>query len=838
MLTELNELSRRNDTNILRLIANLEPAIQLVEHDSNVIIENELKSSLSTVLSSQLKSLLIEHRDIFPFEWALPSRRFLSNHKSKQTIFTEADDHLIAFGFQRFYRERSKSVRNNSVYEYIQDHLLPIHSKRSIKHHVTFLKRAKKMAENDPEKYDKWFTNPIVYYFRENKLPPFNRYFSRENLSNIYRLYPLPDWYQKYMAKDDPTNKMLYIDDCKKNIPQQTKSNDHSSSSSSSLSRYPPIIPKPDSNGNFPLYGLHGQQVIFDDGTIVQNILANQSFPFCKVPNLPRRRQVQRKTKKQQSSKNDEQTISNAKICPSVHEILIDANQNQPPKISVDEMDKIEIDEYDELDQVHDSNGDDDDDDDDDDVDVDVNDDDDDDDDDDDGSAMLMNMDDEEDLMALMEASWTTVANNGKPQQQRLRQDQDDIGRINRRKSDLLAMQRESCRYIIEHSSSNIEHSINDRLISYYLKRSRKLLVQDEDYIRFLESISKINDQAESNDQIYHQLRKFLLEIRWKYVEQHSDNVTARQQIMDGFDELVELLVLLVLVSSDRFENNSRLTFQYLHWLRILQFFRKLELYLSFVYDGHTNQQQNCVQKMLRLLNQSLLQQKPHTSKMTNEQRIKIKTSVSKILNNHPLLMKEFCSLFLEDPPPDHLFGQDEDFDEFIIPSDIDMENHVVDEDVENCTIPIDPNDSKYGTNECPCIECDHQMVSKNSALNSHCAMCSIRFISGRIYLPQISTNKRLQLVEYVPRPQSPFGKIDSNNRLESNETSAWTLQEDRLLLQTCRSMIIDFNITNLSEHIIDRLAIKLANENVFNQKRSTFDISERLKHLIEILTC
>ena len=123
--------------------------------------------------------------------------------------------------------------------------------------------------------------------------------------------------------------------------------------------------------------------------------------------------------------------------------------------------------------------------------------------------------------------------------------------------------------------------------------------------------------------------------------------------------------------------------------------------------------------------------------------------------------------------------------------------------------------------------------------------MCSIRFISGRIYLPQISTNsKRLQLVEYVHQrhQQQSSSSPLRTNKLDWNkltvQTPAWTLEEDRILLQTCRSMIVDFNITKLTESIIDRLAIKLANENVFNQKRTFTDIAERLRHLIEILTC
>nr|XP_046912946.1 uncharacterized protein LOC124493875 [Dermatophagoides farinae] len=893
MLEELNELSLKNDRNVLRLIRNLEPAIQLIEHDGDDIVEKERNSNFGTVLTSQLKSFLIKHRDIFPFGWALPSRPFLSRNKSTQTIFTEADDHLIAFGFEKFFLSNRKSTRNNSVYKYIHNNLLPIHSEHSICHHVKYLKlmKIKKINQQliDPQKYDKWFTNPIVYYFRENKLLPFNRYFSKENLSNIYHLYPLPDWYQKYMDKDDSINPILYIDDSRKNnnndqhCNEQQKAKSTTSLSPSSSSKYQTIVPKPDSNGNLPIFALPGQQTIYADGTIIQNILTNQSYSFHTIASLTPKR-IYRKSNHYKSSKNDEHSMISKplQICPSTQEsleanwpvendeIISDIVPNQPeipasrasPKISADEncddyaeFEDIEIDdnnnddvEIDKVDDEHDHaknvvEEEDEEDDEEEIEDEDV---------DDDG-------DDEEDLMALMEASWTTVANSqhGKQPQQRSHQDQDDVGRINRRKSELLALQRESSRYIIEHStggaSSNID-SINDRLISYYLKRSRKLLVYDEDYFRFLELISNFNDQPYSHEKMYNQLREFLFEIRCKYAEQHADNAVLRQQVLDGFDELIELLLLLVLFSIDRSDSNhylmnNRSTFEYLHWQRTLEFFRKLELYLSFVYDGHPNQQQNCVQKMIRLLNQSLSQHK-HTS---SEQRTKIKTSVSKILSNHPLLMKEFSSLFLEDSPSDHLYSDAEDFDEFTIPTDIEMDTDVVvvvDDDelsIENCTIPIDPNDSKYGTNECPCRECHHQTTetTTTTAANNHCTMCSIRFISGRIYLPQISTNsKRLQLVEYVHQrhQQQSSSSPLRTNKLDWNkltvQTPAWTLEEDRILLQTCRSMIVDFNITKLTESIIDRLAIKLANENVFNQKRTFTDIAERLRHLIEILTC
>lgn len=917
MIFNLYQLSLEKNKNFLSYIRNLQPAYSLIMERETQIINDEKNHNFECALSTKSKKLFLTRKDIFIFDWALPQIQFKSGNL--KTIFTPGNDFLIAFGLYDYFRLNFKKT---GFIKHIQQNFLPTHSYHCLANHLKNLKRSlndKKLNVNSV-KYKELLSNPIVYYYREKKLPPFNRYFTVQNLPNIDKLEPPPQWYQKMNKEEHP----LCIDEKKESTPK-----------TETPVRKSPSLIKPNMeihqlntfvfNNIVSMYqlpvkfslinkyinsnlGINGHlneikqytkllrnakrlnkkkikeskqaidlKTINEQKKSIQlesNSISNEdiysvqcSSSSLKINNSPESQYSEACNDKNEIVNIDKEIIEKKNFtefekideeenCIGIEnndfngeneneEIEIDAEndliQINKKAISEDNEDYIENDDNNEnynenvnnenqnlIDVENDNDNND--------GNENLIDDENDNDNNNDNENLMDDeidndnnndneilMDDENDLMALMEASWTTVSNRSK-----------DADSTTRRKSDILVLQRNSCKYILKNDFSREEEKSkrNEMLINYYLKKSRKLL-HDEDYVNFLELISshlnKSADQTQMTiDQaksFYFSIKEFLIKIQIKYNAKEEMN---GQNVIEGINELIQLLVLFL----DIFQAKAcGQTFQYMHWKRIFDFFRKVELYLSFIYSKQ-NQQHSCIQKLVRCLNQLMPE--------NQENKQKIKSTVSKILNNHPLLIKEFSLLFLEEPLAPYLYSNDEDFDEFMIDDSEQDDN--ANFEMENAFIPLNESDLKFGTNDCPCIHCHEQNMytSSNSqesnSNTNHCALCSIRFISGRIYLPQMN-NKKLQLVEYVNEDKIQLKSVDLNNdskdSINQNWKKQWTFHEDRLLLQACRSIILDSNIKKLTKQVIERVASILVPK---FEKRNIDEISERLFYLIEMM--
>lgn len=480
-------------------------------------------------------------------------------------------------------------------------------------------------------------------------------------------------------------------------------------------------------------------------------------------------------------------------------------------------------------------------------------------------------MDDENDLNALMEASCTAVSN-------RARNSASANEGESKRKAYALARQRDSSllvlrKQIAEPFEKGAEEEIRQELlIGYYLKRAQTILTAEE-HERFLQVMvtllgsqgsnvtdPSINSQTikmkPSASSVYNHLKEFLAGLSTKYAQE--DNPTQHERILGGIKELSELLVLFLDFSQAQ---HCEEAFKYLHWKRIFGFMQSVENYLKHFYEKR-NQQLGCMKRLLKALNQinQLALQKHSNDEQT---KLKIKSVVSKALNGNALLVNEFSTLFLDDPPARHLYANAEDFDEFTLPAD-DQTSEDRAPLLENVTIPMDENDLKYGTSECPCKEC-HSTGQENAVLDQpsgnqmkHCSACSLRFIAARdrcvLYVPQFNNStKKMQLVEHVQQMEADGAlgievATETSSKQTVNELTGqvessispattfepWTIDEDRMLLEACRSRIVNLQITQLTETVFDSVAQRVA---VNFERRTSKELSHRLRHLIEMLT-
>ncbi|UXI15383.1 long-chain fatty acid transport protein 4 [Sarcoptes scabiei] len=818
MLSQLNTIAKNQDdkAHLMYYVRNIKPSIDLISNHKKKIAADELLCEFRQGLSLKSKMLFTSRRDIFVYDWALPSRRF---DGPSATIFTPGNDYLIAFGIDDFNRNQDKKQR--SLYKYIHLKYLPTHSPKCIHQHVKNLRRGFNCHRNvDKEKLDQnskfneWWSNPIISYFREKKLPLPKRFFTEENLFNIHTIESPPQWFKKFTCQIE--KKSSTDDDSSRKLAPQ--SNDQPRTC---------ILPKVEVHKLNSIVENHTLKIVqtpVHDSNQIFKILNTDPKLDAHLEEIRRNTLMYRqfKTHRSNQSKNHKNIgninlksnhSQNESISESIQQPMEDAieyddvndaeirpqeNQSNFNDVNEENCDyENMMDEDNEELNYQDK--------------IDVE---------DDRNENLM--DNENDLMALMAASWTTVSNRSKyiDGQQHI---------TSRKKSDLLALHMKFSKLIFGSEKWRVDQEKFDSIIEYYLKKSQRILLQ-EDYIQFLDLISKTVDFSSSNidwsqlkaENLFDEMGSFLKRIKTKYSDDNCQIETSKKQsLIDGIDKLIELRILFL----NFFEaQNCDQSFEFMHWKRILEFFGKVELYLDFIYPKKS-QQQSCLQKMIRSLNQ--IAQLIDLSE--NEKKSKIKAVIAKILNNHPLLMEELSLLFLDDHPIQYLFSNEEDFEEIIINND----SSTQDDDV-IVSIPENNIDSKFGTSECPCSACH---IDRNIPITTHCKICSIRFISGRIYFPHVN-NKKLQLIEYVQPKDMKFEFGDEKFKADASETlpkKEWTIAEDRFLLEACRSMILNSHITELNEDVIKKISTNLVSE--FQYKREFNEIKERLLHLIEMMT-
>ena len=534
---------------------------------------------------------------------------------------------------------------------------------------------------------------------------------------------------------------------------------------------------------------------------------------------------------------------------------------------------------------------------------------------------------DEHDLHALMMASCTAVSNRAR--QASLSADnhhdsttssaasssnqQQLTGPTKITKSRAIALERQSTLYLLRKRAGRVEHSAEEeqcraQFVAYYLKRAQEVL-GGEAYVDFLGRLVSLQAQMEvqkkmkgkknaaSSDlaaarQLYQGIRGFLTGLK-RSCSENSDSKIALSEI----DELLDMVVLFLSYQQAAAAGEA---FRHLHWRRVLDFTRQVELYLGFLYHNKRTQR-GAIQRLIKSLRQigQMKQQKEENGDQNSAINIeaamkaKMKAVVGRSLNGHTLLLNEFSTLFLDDAPPACLYASPEDFEEFRLDDDeedeeeggVEIEEVEDDDDhqskkrprFERVTVPLGKADQLYGTSECPCRRCHHRVPSNSNdqpppvtisgddqpttsasasttsktdqRITSHCESCSIRFISGRLYVPQYNSSvKKVQLVEHVLREdqeteEAVEGEEETEEVISEEVTSSlpsrkWTIEEDRLLLEACQRAIVEWQVTELTAHLFTAVAKKVAGRFVGKEPaRSTGELADRLRLLVEMVT-
>ncbi|XP_015789914.1 GON-4-like protein [Tetranychus urticae] len=433
--------------------------------------------------------------------------------------------------------------------------------------------------------------------------------------------------------------------------------------------------------------------------------------------------------------------------------------------------------------------------------------------------------DDESDLAALMVASSTITSNKGRNKSH----ESSSVSKKEAKKS-LVTKHKESTVLLLSEDWLLNDYNREQKeqiMVQCFINKVREALKSDEDYVQFLNYLNEFGKQRSTNGSIkdLHQKTEKLLR-----------KVNA-QQVMEDF--------VLLLNASEAQECGKM--YQYLHWRRYLSFIRKLEVYSAV--------EPNCIPRLHKTLVQLKLSETP-----VNKQRLK--AAVSKAISGHPYLINEFSSLFLDEKPKDYLFANDEDFDNIAITNaqDLNAADDEGDDSFENVMVDLNGEESKYGTNACPCKICHNNVNNNNNCSSSngsenatsaplrHCASCSLKFIGGKIYL---QGPKKIQPAEVqylglresravVNQPESaspqtvePSVSVDQSNSTQSsvetescNNEKPWTLAEDKLLLEFCKAKVSIDDEANLIE-LFKEISCKL--------NRPCDNVVERFNKLMDL---
>lgn len=774
-------------SNSIFFVNNLKPAVSLVQNSRATIEANERKCQFNVSLSSFSRKLFSTRDDLFLYKWALPTRRFVNSTEFK-SYYSEGDAKLIAFYLNQLHKNRLSS----SDIEFIASRV-PQHSKKSI---ASCLKNKRRKEGRD-------LSDPISAYFQEKKIPPSNEYFTVDNLPKLDTLYQPPVWYRKLAGIQEPKPKDRVVEKIHSRMPlifpklSPLDSIPNLNSSLEKLILWKLEEPKTGQPQSLPLYRTRKYRREEDSPPSKRHKLSDgpQHQPSSSILADTITKTILMDDKdselhsKVHTPKDPEQESNTEPSHPvDASNEIVEVKESNDDKIDSDDSESCVNEDGIPLDEFEDDEP-------------------------DEEKEECTVIDDENDLLALMQASCLAVSKRARNSLE---------SEHARRKSDIVARQRDNGLAILRSELSAESDKTQRRqelLINYFLKRAKSLLTS-KDFLSFLELLTTFDTSTKSRQEIYKQIRQFLIETRKLYAKVNSDQPVSRQSVLDGIRELIEISVLFL----DFIEaKNCGQAYNYLCWRKMFDFMDKVEMYLSLTYSSRI-QQHNCLQRLIRSLSQ-LAEQSVDKSK--------IKAVVSKIFNGHPLLMEEFTSLLLDGPIPKYLYANSEDFDEFVIGEPNNQ--------CENVRIPANEEDLNFGTDKCPCKLCHREDEESSSSISSHCSACSVRFISGRIYLPQMnSLTKKMQLIEYVR--DEPEANVEPNEsgggggECSKPRAKQWTIAEDRMLLEACRTMILDSNITKLTEQVFEQVAQRLAVEE-FNQKRSVEELSERLHELIEMLT-
>jgi len=289
-----------------------------------------------------------------------------------------------------------------------------------------------------------------------------------------------------------------------------------------------------------------------------------------------------------------------------------------------------------------------------------------------------------------------------------------------------------------------LSKSMGDLIIYDFLKTSQKHL-GERNHLHLLQLFSDLlrreanNENEETIVTVYKEVSKFLSRI-------------------DAPSELHEKLVLFLDLEQ---ATKCGCSLSYLHWMRFFEFMQHIELY----HDGVET-----LEKKLARLIDALMKDDPH----------KVKLAIGNLVNKHPFLRREFESLSLDEKPHPSLFICEEDFDDITEP--ISMHDSSDERDnlynFEHFNSKLTGPELSYASQSCPC-KCHPKQLADNQQ-GWHCDQCNLKFIRGRMYL-----------VNKIKPILAEWSYSDQTSTQEKQNLSGWTFEEDREILEFCRSKAV-----------------------------------------------
>lgn len=815
MLNEINDYSKFKTNSIFATI-NLKPSIELI---SNHTIEKCAKTTNSSTswrslpVSEKNQKIFTSNPSVFLYPWLLPNCGYYditnSNRNKSKTVFTLAEDHLIALGLEQF----TPLFSLRKCYSYIKQLLLPIKTVDQIRTHIKNIKRRSITSDLSE--------NPIIYYSLNSKAPETHSGIIDPKMDTYLYRKILPEWYKKCIKSKITFQRKMSYESTNQMIGIQPKIKKFKNANDSQNDRKKNLInqsPVKQTNSIVKKYRYLNRinplkqtlAVMSNTNSRSNKCLPNSSVTSSLIENLNISNEAMEEKKSVKETicplidDKDNPEFENSLISPK--EDSISCSKNESLTCEENPSNEMNINEDNDNEKAMNEN---------------INEED-------------VEFDDESDLAALMTASSTIAAKNKIKSKNNNEMGNSSLLSFGHSKKEgrksLALKQRESTLQLLSfdgyESDPNSEHK-EELLVHYYIEKVRKSL-SHENFVRFLSLLSEFDRKTIAPGfikELYCQMEQFLSQL----------NVSK---------EIISEFVLFL--SAEQAEECGKM-FDYLYWKRFFNFVRKLEIYSS-------NVDPQCLQRLLRSLNQ--LKQNEE-----NVDKAKIRSTVSRVLNGHSYLMHEFSSLFLDEKPSQHLF-EDEDFDEIVIESsDEEMKNENIDRIYfENINIPESDDELKYGTNECPCKTC-HTPSNSLQPIGRHCTSCSIRFIGGRVYLTQ--SHKKLYLAQiHYHDSDSQLNKGLMNNELNkqnedeeeihnesdndvdidsdspqfaekiienTSEVRKWTISEDKMLLELCRSKVVEEKRNDLSEEIFEEAALKLS--------KDITDVIARFNQLMELFT-
>lgn len=349
-----------------------------------------------------------------------------------------------------------------------------------------------------------------------------------------------------------------------------------------------------------------------------------------------------------------------------------------------------------------------------------------------------------------------------------------------------------------------LSSDMGDLIIYEFLKAAQNKL-SERNNIHLLQLLTDLmkRETKKEDDQtivtIYREITKFL------------DKIGAPQ-------ELNERVVLFLDLDQ---ATKCGCSLSYLHWMRFFEFMQHVELY----HDGAET-----LDKKLSRLIDALQKDDPH----------KVKLAIGNLVNKHPFLKREFESLSLDEKPHPSLFICDEDFDDITEPlsmfeANSDDKTHIY--SYEHFNSKVSKEELSYASQTCPC-NCHSEATADNQP-GQHCGKCNLKFMKGRMYLVN-KIKPILAECSYTARLEtSSTTPVKVMGAPQVSGTLEWTFEEDREILEFCRSKAeqneetISFDTSTFEELVNNRQSENMSAPS--SCKKNAREIADRFNQLMEL---